>query len=230
MPITPYARDQLLDAIFNADTTGFPAGDPFFQLHSGDPNATGASNVVNVARVQAAFPAAASGSLSNTANIDFASVPAVATPGILGWSAHDTAGAGGPPTGGNGLWWGLFMGATPKAGIADAGAAEVTSNLFHTGGHGLSTDDRIAFLTAPGAPGGDIAGPTLYGTGTGVLYFVLAAGLTTDVFAVSTTSGGGALDITGDGSIGWVRVVGKTTNSGDTFRISAASLTAFLEA
>lgn len=227
MPISSYARDQLLDALFNADTTGFPAGDPFFQLHSGDPNATGASNVVNVARVQAAFPAASSGSLANTANIDFASMPAAT---VIGWSAHDAAGTGGPPTGGNALWWGLFMGASPLEGFADVDSADVTSNLFQSAAHGLSADDRIAFLPANGAAGGTPAGPSLFGTGTGVLYYVLATGLTTNEFAVSTSSGGAALDLTADGSVRWVRVVPKTTNSGDTFRISAGTLTAYLEA
>lgn len=230
MPISSYARDQLLDAIFNADTTGFPAGDPFVQLHSGDPNATGASNVVAVARVQAAFGAAASGTLSNTANIDFASMPAVTGNGVLGWSVHDAAGTGSPPSGGNALWWGLFMGTTPLEGVADVDSADVTSNLFQSAAHGLAADDRIAFLPVNGAAGGTPAGPTLFGTGTGVLYYVLATGLTTNEFAVSTSSGGAALDLTADGSVRWVRVVGKTTNSGDTFRISAADLDVFLEA
>jgi len=230
MPITNYARDQLLDAIFNADTTGFPAGDPFFQLHSGDPNSTAVANVVSVARVQAAFPASASGTLANTANIDFVSMPAVAGDGVVGWSAYDVVGSGLPPTTGNALWWGLFMGATPLEGVADVGAAEVTSNLMHSGAHGITTNDRVAFLPYNGNSGGGIGGITNYGTGSGVLYYVIATGLTTDAFSVSLTSGGAAVDLTADGANRWVRVVGKTTNSGDTFRISAAGLNVFLEA
>jgi hypothetical protein len=231
MPITNYARDQLLDAIFNADTAGFPAGDPFFQLHSGDPNATAASNVVNVARVQAAFPAAASGTLANSANIDFASMPAVSGDGVYAWSAWDGAGAGGPPTGGNALWWGFFMGASPLEGVADVDSADLTSNLFQSAAHGLSANDRIAFLPVNGNSGGQVTTPSAFHTGTGVLYYVIATGLTANEFSVSTTSGGAALDIaTNDGAIRWIRVVGKTTNSGDTFRISSGTLSAFLEA
>jgi hypothetical protein len=222
-----YARDQLLDAIFNADTTGFPAGDPYIQLHSGDPNATGASNVVNVARVQAAFGAAASGLVSNSGNIDFASMPTVGTDGVWGWSAHDTAGTGLPPTGGNCVAWGPL--ATAE-GVADAGTAEVTSNLFHSGAHGLTTNDRVCFLAVNGAPGGAIGGPSLIGTGTGVLYHVIATGLTTDVFSVSTTQGGGALDLTADGSLRWFKVNNRTTTSGDTFRIATGDLDVYLEA
>jgi len=231
MPISTYARDQLLDALFNADTTGFPAGDPYFQLHSGDPNATGASNVVSIAaRVQAAFGAAASGTLSNTGNIDFTSMPAVSGDGVIGWSAWDAAGSGSPPTGGNCLWWGVFTGTSPLEGTADAGTAEVTSNLFHSGAHGLTTNDRVAFFAANGNAGGNIGGPTLYGTGSGVLYHVIATGLTTDVFSVSTSQGGAALDLTADGALRWVKVVPKTTNSGDTFRISTGDLDVYLEA
>lgn len=226
MSISNYAEDQLLDAIFNFDTTGLPSADLYMQLHSGDPNETGASNVVNVARVQVPFGASSGGTLSNTGNIDFTSMPTVSGDGVWGWSFHDTAGSGGPPTGGNCWWWGVF--ATVE-GVADAGTAEVTSNLFHAGAHGLTTNDRVAFESIPGAAGGDIGGPSLIGTGTGVLYHVIATGLTTDVFSVSTTQGGGALDLTSDGQLRWYKVVPKTTNSGDTFRVATGDLDIYLD-
>lgn len=231
MPISNYARDQLLDAIYNADTTGFPAGDPYIQLHSGDPNATGASNVVNVARVQAAFGVASSGLVSNSGNIDFASMPAVSGDGVVGWSVWDVAGSGGPPTGGNCCWWGLFMGTTPLEGVADVDSSDLTSNLFQSASHGLSANDRIAFLPVNGNSGGQVTTPAAFGTGTGVLYHVIATGLTTNEFSVSTTQGGAALDLlTNDGAIRWIRVVPKTTNSGDTFRIATGDLDVYLEA
>lgn len=230
MPITNNGRDQLLDTVFNADTTGFPAGDPYIQLHSGDPNATAASNIVDVARVQAAFGAAASGTLSNSAIIDFTTMPTVAAPGVIGWSVWDVADATPLTPGGNAYWWGLFMGTTPLEGVADVDSTDVTNNDFQSAAHGLAADDRIAFLSIPGAPGGTPAGPTLFGGGTGVLYYVIATGLTADSFRVSTSSGGAALDITADGSIRWIRVVGKPTTSGDTFRIAAGDLDVFLEA
>lgn len=225
-----YARDQLLDAILNADTTGFPAGDPYFQLHNGDPNATAASNIVDVARVQAAFGAAASGTLSNSGAIDFASMPAVGSDGVIGWSAWDTADATPTTPGGNAYWWGLFMGSTPLEGYADVDSTDATNNDLQSAAHGLSANDRIAFLSVPGAPGGVPGGPSLYGTGSGVLYHVIATGLTTDAFRVSATQGGAALDITGDGTFRWIRVVPKVVNLGDTFRIAAGDLDVFLEA
>lgn len=59
--------------------------------------------------------------------------------------------------------------------------------------HGLSTDQRVYVLAAPGAPI-----PT--GLSENTAYFVLAAGLTTDHFRLSTTSGGAAVNITAKGA------------------------------
>lgn len=230
MPITNNGRDQLLDAIFNADTTGFPAGDPYVQLHSGDPNATAASNIVDVARVQVAFGASASGTVSNTGAIDFTTMPAVGAPGVMGWSVWDVADATPTTPAGNAYWWGLFMGSTPLAGTGEITTAGVTSNDIVSAAHGLSADDRIALVSLPGAPGGTPAGPTYFGTGSGVLYYVLSAGLTADTFNLSTSSGGAELDFTTDGTLAWYRVVPKTTNASDTFQIGAGNLDVFLEA
>lgn len=227
MTISNYAEDQLLDAVWNADTTGLPSGDLYMQLHSGDPNETGASNVVNVARVQVPFGVASGGTLSNTGNIDFTSMPTVSGDGVWGWSFHDTAGSGGPPTGGNCWWWGVF---STVEGVADADSTDIgANNDFQSASHGLIANDRIAFESIPGAAGGDIGGVSLIGTGTGVLYHVIATGLTTDSFRVSTTQGGGALDLTADGQLRWYKVVPKVTNSGDTFRVATGDLDVFLD-
>lgn len=222
MPISNFGRDQILDWVWNADATGIPTGDLFLQLHSGDPNATGASNQVAHTRVTIPVGASASGLVQNTGNVDVTTgIPTVSGDGIWGWSAFDAVSAG------NCWWWGVL--ATAE-GVADAGAAEVTSNLFHSAAHGLAANDRVAFYSVPQAPGGAIAGPSLIGTGTGVLYYVIATGLTTDVFSVSTTQGGAALDLTGDGTLRWFKVGNKTTNAGDTFRIATSQLSVYLEA
>ena len=59
--------------------------------------------------------------------------------------------------------------------------------------HGLATDQRVFVLAAPGA-----VIPT--GLSENVPYFVLAAGLTADVFSLSTSSGGAAVNITVGGA------------------------------
>ena len=59
--------------------------------------------------------------------------------------------------------------------------------------HGLETDQRILVLAAPGA-----VIPT--GLAENTAYFVLASGLTADVFKLSTSSGGAAANITVGGA------------------------------
>jgi hypothetical protein len=222
MPISNFGRDQILDWVWNADAAGIPTADLWLQLHSGDPNRTGASNQVAHTRIQVAVPASSSGNVANSSQLNVTTgIPTVGGDGIWGWSVFDASSAG------NCWWWGPL---TTTEGVADAGSAEVTSNLFHSGAHGLTTNDRVCFFDAAGAAGGNIGGPSLIGTGTGVLYYVIATGLTTDAFSVSTTQGGAALDITADGQLRWFKVGNKTTNSGDTFQIAASALSVFLEA
>lgn len=75
------------------------------------------------------------------------------------------------------------------------GTGAAVGDLITSVAHGLQTDQRVFVLAAPGA-----VIPT--GLSENTAYFVLAAGLTADVFALSTTSGGVAVDITvGGGSL-----------------------------
>lgn len=220
MTLSDNGELQVLDEIFNAGVGTFPAADPWVQLHSGDPGEAGTTNVVNIARVQAPFSAAAAGTLSNTGNIDFVTMPAVTAPGVLGWSIWDAAGSGGPPTGGNCFWTGWFS--VVGRVISSITATDITNNDINSPAHGFVLDDRVVFeqIEAEALPTGITAG---------TLYWVISTGLTTDAFRVSTTQGGGALDITVKG-VGLARkVVGKTTNAGDTFRIATGDLDIFID-
>jgi hypothetical protein len=75
-------------------------------------------------------------------------------------------------------------------------SAGVTANLIFSPAHGVTTNDRVVFWPTIGA-----VLPTGLAEDTG--YFVIATGLTTDAFSVSTTQGGAAVDITaiGDGDV-----------------------------
>lgn len=75
-------------------------------------------------------------------------------------------------------------------------AAGVTANTIDSPAHGLVAGNSVLFWPTIGA-----ALPT--GLAEDTEYFVIAAGLTTDVFSVSTTLGGSAVDITaiGDGDV-----------------------------
>lgn len=74
--------------------------------------------------------------------------------------------------------------------ILGVGNADDTIDAY---AHGLAADQRVFVLAAPGA-----ALPT--GLSENTAYFVLASGLTADVFKVSTTSGGAAVNITAGGA------------------------------
>lgn len=90
----------------------------------------------------------------------------------------------------------IMVGAGGKArkAITQTGVtAEADDELFTKTAHGFLAGDKV-IVTADG--GGTI--PT--GMVEGRPYFVIAAGLTADAFAVSATSGGSALNITGDGT------------------------------
>ena len=116
----------------------------------------------------------------------------------------------GPNSGGYfGLWGassgGTFYGSVPRVGTGEAlsgfgtaDSAGVTGNLVQSAAHGLSNDMRVA-LTA-------VLAETLpAGLGATTLYYVV--GVTTNTFQMSLTSGGAAVDITGQGELFWQRVV-----------------------
>jgi hypothetical protein len=215
--ISDYAENKLLDAVFNFTTTGggLPTANPFIALHTADPGETGTSEATggSYARQQADFAVAAAGTLQNNANIDFASMPAVSGNGIVGWSAWDAVSAG------NCLWTGWL---SLTSGLAEVRSGDLATDDVQSVAHGLVTDSRVVFEALEGLtiPAGITAG---------TLYFVLAVGLTTDTFRVSTTSGGGTLNITAAGSALWRLVANKTVNSGDTFRIATGDLDVFLD-
>lgn len=72
--------------------------------------------------------------------------------------------------------------------VTTGGTAAASTNLVTRNGHGLVAGDRIYFTTLTGGTG----------LAKNTSYYVIAAGLTTNVFSVSTTSGGSAVDILTD--------------------------------
>jgi hypothetical protein len=121
---------------------------------------------------------------------------------------------------GNCLQTGWFNTATPAVGLGVVRTADQTTNDIQTVAHGLSGDDRVVFeqieaLTTP-------TGITL-----GTIYFVLTAGLTTDTFNFSATSGGAEIDITGNGSVIWRRVLVTNFGGAGSFQVAAGDLDIF---
>lgn len=211
--LTDAGELAVLDEIYNAGTGTFPIANVFISLHSADPADTGANELTGggYARQQADFTAAAAGTLSNVGAITW-SVPAG---DVVAWSANDAA------TVGTFFHSGWFQPASGKVvDLAVVRTADATANDVQSQAHGLAANDRVVFevieqLTVP-------AGLT-----AGTIYHVIATGLTTDAFRVSATQGGAAIDITGNGSAIWRKVLVTNFSGAGTFQVAAGDLDIF---
>jgi hypothetical protein len=157
------------------------------------------------ARQAVTWAAASSGTKVPTASVVW-TPPASTT--VVAWSGHTAS------SGGTQVYYG-GLGST----LRGVGSAIASTNLITSHGHGLAADDRVFVWSALG----ESALPT--GLAATSVYFVLAAGLTSDVFALSATSGGSAVDITANGEVHWAETVPVTTSAAgtDTLTIPAAS-------
>lgn len=177
-------------------------------LHTGDPSTTGANEVTGgtpaYARIAVTWNAASGGTRTNSGALTF-DIPAGTT--ILHIGMFSAASGG------------TFYGYFPIGGFApQAATVAASTDLFTSFAHGYTTDHRILVFDVQGA-----GVPT--GLTEGTVYYVLAAGLTTDVFALSTTSGGSAVNVTADGECFVMRVAPETFSNQGQFQIGAGSLT-----
>lgn len=85
--------------------------------------------------------------------------------------------------------------------LVTGATAAASTNLITKASHGLVAGDRVYFTTLTGGTGLDL----------NTAYYVISSGLTTGVFKVSTTSGGGEKDITVDYStVVFVKLITQT--------------------
>jgi hypothetical protein len=102
MTIANYAENKILDAVFNA--TAFSVTTPYIALHTADPGEAGTTaevtGTLSVPRVSASFGAAASGAVTNDADVKFAAPSG----GSLGTLTHISIWDA--STAGNCLWSG----------------------------------------------------------------------------------------------------------------------------
>lgn len=113
----------------------------------------------------------------------------------------------------------LLYDAAPLACIVNN--SDVAGNTIQSPAHGLTTNDQVRFEQFPGLP-------TLpAGLSENTTYFVIATGLTADVFEVSTSQGGAAVDITaaGRGLVNRLLPVLVNQNDAPTFAVNKLSLT-----
>jgi hypothetical protein len=177
-------KNALLDSAVAAGLTTTP----FMSMHTAFPPSTG--NEVTggspaYARQSFTWSAAASGSKSSSAAKTF-DIPASTT--VRAVACYDASTAGTQK-----CWSPLNASARRAVSVDSAG---VTNNDIFSPAHGLAAGNSVVFWATIGA-----ALPT--GLSEDTEYFVIATGLATDSFRVSTTLGGSAVDITaiGDGDV-----------------------------
>jgi hypothetical protein len=195
MPFNDTAKNAALDGLDESIAAGvkflgvFTASDPGTGSTYTGTEASGGSPAY--ARVAVTFGAAASGQKSNTGAVTID--VAAGTYGFIGFFNTSSGNAAG-----NYLGYAPINGSVKGFGEVDS--TGVTNDTITSSGHGLTTDDRVVLYNV-------FAESIPAGLTEGTLYFVLASGLTADVFKVATTSGGAAINITGQGELYFQKVI-----------------------
>jgi hypothetical protein len=211
--ISDARENTIIDHIFRNQAFTPPTA-VYLSLHTAYPGDTGASEVTggSYARQEMALDAASAGATANTATEDFPNMPAVGGDGVWGVGIWDAASAG------NFMAGGVLQPSGGHRKVFVVEDADLANNDITSPGHGLTANDRVVFVPLRAA------GSLPTGIVEGTLYHVISTGLTADVFRVSTTQGGSALDITAIGMGVLYKVVNKVVNADDTFRIAAGEL------
>lgn len=180
---------QITHVGINTLTTAPPTDTtPGVSTNAAATEATGGSPAY--ARVAVTWGAAASSVKANTGALTF-DLPA-GTYGFFTWWNASTGNTS------NFRGYAVFGGASPKRGFATVDSADVTANTITSSGHGLVNTDRVIFY--------NVVSETIpAGITEGAAYFVV--GSATDTFQIALTSGGAAVDLTGQGEIYWEKVV-----------------------
>jgi hypothetical protein len=113
-----------------------------------------------------------------------------------------------------------FLGYAPINGVVKGfgtvDAADVTADTITSNGHGLANTDRIQVF--------NVFAETLpAGLAEGTIYYVV--GSATDTFQVSLTSGGAAVNITGQGELYFQRVIPEVYASPGQLTVAVGALT-----
>jgi hypothetical protein len=178
--------DVCVNAMLDSAVAGAPGTALWLGLHTalGAAGAEVTGGSPAYARKAITWNAAASRAKDIAAAQTF-DVPAATIRAVQLWSAS---------TAGTSRAW-LPAGSTARRAFSVI-AGDLAGNTIQSPAHGLSAGQSVVFWATIGA-----ALPT--GLAEDTEYFVIAAGLTADVFEVSTTLGGSAVDITaiGDGDV-----------------------------
>lgn len=211
MPFNDPAKNAMLDALDESNTQITHVGiatlsDPGTGTNANAVEATGGSPAY--ARQAVTWGAAASGVKSNTGTLTF-DVPA-GTYGFFLWFNASTGNTG------NYRGYAPFSGASPVKGFGTVDSAGVTGDNIQSGAHGLANGDRLMVFNV-------FAESLPTGLTEGTVYFVV--GSATNTFQVSLTSGGSAVDLTGQGELFFQKVVPEVFASQGQITVAAGALT-----
>jgi hypothetical protein len=214
MPFNDTSKNLALDALDES----IAAGIKFVGVHTlADPGTATTANVGEAtggspayARLGVTWGASATGQKSNTGTLLFD--VAAGTYGFFGLYNAVSGNAVG-----NFLGYIPFGGAAAIKGFGECDSTDVTNDTITSSGHGLTTDDRVMLYNV-------FAETIPAGLTEGTIYFVLASGLTTDVFKVALTSGGTAINITGQGELYFQKVIPEVFGAQGQISVAAAAL------
>lgn len=209
MPFNDASKNVMLDALDESNTQITYVGvhtltDPGTGTTANSGEATGGSPAY--ARQAVTWGAAASGQKTNTGTLTF-DVPAGTYAFLTFWNAssgNTTNYRGYAPING-----------TIK-GFGEVDSTDVTNDTITSSGHGLANGDRVMLFNV-------FAESLPTGVSEGTVYFVVGAA--TDTFQVSTTSGGTAVNLTGQGELYFQKVLPETFASQGQITVAASALT-----
>lgn len=212
--IRPYRALFISDTIKNAmlevlDESNATTGADFGSLHTAYSN-TGANEVTGgspaYARVALTWAAASTGSKALAATLPTWNVPAATTVAWWGGFTASTAGT---------FCFMMPTGAGTLTPAATETSTDITNNDIFAKAHGYVADTRVVFW-----------GTLPTGLSVGTIYYVIATGLTSDSFRVSTTSGGSAVDLTGTAPFAFFaqKAVPETFAGQGTYSLTSASI------
>lgn len=218
MPFNDLAKNAALDGLDESITAGIkyvgvntlvtspPSdGTPGTGATAASTEATGGSPAY--ARQAVTWGAAASGQKTNSGSLTF-DVPAGTYAFLTFWNAS---------TGNTGT---EYRGYAPingsTKGFGEVASTDVTNDTITSSGHGLSNGDRVMVFNV-------FAESLPAGLTEGAVYFVVSAA--TDTFKVSSTSGGSAIDITGQGECYFQKVIPEVFASQGQITVAVGALT-----
>jgi hypothetical protein len=198
---------QITHIGINTLTTAPPTDTtPGVSTNAAATEATGGSPAY--ARQAVVWGAASGGVKANTGALTF-DVPA----GTYGFFTFWNASSGNTS---NFRGYAPFGGASPKKGFGTVNSTDVTNNTITSNGHGLANADRVILY--------NVVGETIpAGVTEGGAYFVV--GTATDTFQIALTSGGAAVDLTGQGEVYFEKVVPEVFASQGQITLAIGAIT-----